>query len=34
MGIADGTVAVDGTVIYSAKELRVGLFQAGTELPD
>jgi 3-hydroxyacyl-[acyl-carrier protein] dehydratase/trans-2-decenoyl-[acyl-carrier protein] isomerase len=35
MGIADGTVSVDGTVIYSAKELRVGLFQAGTDaLPD
>jgi 3-hydroxyacyl-[acyl-carrier protein] dehydratase / trans-2-decenoyl-[acyl-carrier protein] isomerase len=32
MGIADGTVAVDGTVIYSAKELRVGLFQAGTDV--
>jgi 3-hydroxyacyl-[acyl-carrier protein] dehydratase/trans-2-decenoyl-[acyl-carrier protein] isomerase len=31
MGIADGTVSVDGTVIYSAKDLRVGLFQAGTE---
>jgi 3-hydroxyacyl-[acyl-carrier protein] dehydratase/trans-2-decenoyl-[acyl-carrier protein] isomerase len=28
MGIADGTVAVDGTVIYQAKDLRVGLFQA------
>jgi 3-hydroxyacyl-[acyl-carrier protein] dehydratase/trans-2-decenoyl-[acyl-carrier protein] isomerase len=32
MGIADGTVSVDGTVIYSAKELRVGLFQAGAEV--
>lgn len=33
MGIADGSVAVDGTVIYVAKDLRVGLFQAGaTEL--
>lgn len=30
MGIADGTVAVDGTVIYAAKDLRVGLFQNGT----
>lgn len=30
MGIADGTVSVDGTVIYSAKDLRVGLFQNGT----
>ncbi|OUS24937.1 3-hydroxyacyl-[acyl-carrier-protein] dehydratase FabA [Gammaproteobacteria bacterium 45_16_T64] len=26
MGIADGTVAVDGKVIYTAKDLRVGLF--------
>jgi 3-hydroxyacyl-[acyl-carrier protein] dehydratase/trans-2-decenoyl-[acyl-carrier protein] isomerase len=26
MGIADGTVAVDGRVIYTAKDLRVGLF--------
>ena len=28
LGIADGTVAVDGTVIYTAKDLRVGLFQS------
>lgn len=28
MGIADGTVAVDGKVIYTAKDLRVGLFQS------
>ena len=28
MGIGDGTVAVDGTVIYTAKDLRVGLFQS------
>ena len=28
MGIADGTVAVDGNVIYTAKNLRVGLFQS------
>lgn len=27
MGIADGTVAVDGEVIYTAKGLRVGLYQ-------
>lgn len=27
MGIADGEVAVDGKVIYTAKDLRVGLFQ-------
>ncbi|MGY8871853.1 MAG: bifunctional 3-hydroxydecanoyl-ACP dehydratase/trans-2-decenoyl-ACP isomerase [Pseudomonadales bacterium] len=26
MGIADGTVSVDGRVIYTAKDLRVGLF--------
>lgn len=28
MGIADGTMMVDGKVIYTAKDLRVGLFQA------
>ena len=28
MGIADGTVAVDGNIIYTAKDLRVGLFQS------
>ena len=27
MGIADGTVAVDGRVIYTASDLRVGLFK-------
>lgn len=27
MGIADGTVSVDGREIYHAKDLRVGLFQ-------
>ena len=26
LGIADGTMAVDGKVIYEAKDLRVGLF--------
>jgi 3-hydroxyacyl-[acyl-carrier protein] dehydratase/trans-2-decenoyl-[acyl-carrier protein] isomerase len=26
MGIADGTVEVDGELIYTAKDLRVGLF--------
>ena len=26
MGIADGTVAVDGKVIYTTKALKVGLF--------
>lgn len=27
MGMADGSVAVDGKVIYQAKDLKVGLFQ-------
>lgn len=27
MGIADGTVTVDGKVIYTAQDLKVGLFQ-------
>jgi len=27
MGLADGTVAVDGRVIYTANDLKVGLFQ-------
>ena len=27
MGMADGSVAVDGRVIYTAKDLKVGLFQ-------
>ena len=27
MGLADGEVAVDGRVIYTAKDLKVGLFQ-------
>lgn len=31
LGIADGTVAVDGKVIYEAKDLRVGLYQRGAE---
>lgn len=29
MGIADGTVAVDGKVIYSTRGLKVGLFRPG-----
>ncbi len=29
MGIADGTVSVDGQMIYTASDLRVGLFTAG-----
>ena len=28
MGIADGTVEVDGREIYSAKDLKVGLFES------
>ncbi|MHA7816912.1 MAG: 3-hydroxyacyl-[acyl-carrier-protein] dehydratase FabA [Pseudohaliea sp.] len=28
MGIADGTVSVDGREIYTARDLRVGLFQS------
>ena len=31
MGIADGTVSVDGKVIYLAKDLRVGLFSQGPD---
>jgi 3-hydroxyacyl-[acyl-carrier protein] dehydratase / trans-2-decenoyl-[acyl-carrier protein] isomerase len=31
MGIADGTVAVDGKVIYITKGLKVGLFTPGSE---
>ena len=27
MGLADGVVEVDGREIYSAKDLKVGLFQ-------
>ncbi|MDG1292648.1 MAG: beta-hydroxydecanoyl-ACP dehydratase, partial [Pseudomonadales bacterium] len=27
MGIADGCMKVDGEVIYTAKDLRVGLFK-------
>ena len=27
MGIADGIVEADGEVVYSCKDLRVGLFQ-------
>lgn len=32
MGIADGTVSVDGKVIYTAKGLKVGLFQPDESL--
>jgi 3-hydroxyacyl-[acyl-carrier protein] dehydratase/trans-2-decenoyl-[acyl-carrier protein] isomerase len=32
LGIADGTVSVDGEVIYTAKDLRVGLFQSTESL--
>lgn len=31
MGIADGSVSVDGKEIYTAKELRVGLFSTDAE---
>jgi 3-hydroxyacyl-[acyl-carrier protein] dehydratase/trans-2-decenoyl-[acyl-carrier protein] isomerase len=27
MGIADGTLSCDGNIIYSANDLRVGLFK-------
>jgi 3-hydroxyacyl-[acyl-carrier protein] dehydratase/trans-2-decenoyl-[acyl-carrier protein] isomerase len=27
MGLGDGTVEVDGRIIYEAKDLKVGLFQ-------
>ena len=30
LGIADGWLAADGEVIYRAKDLKVGLFQAET----
>jgi len=32
MGIADGSVSVDGKVIYTAQDLRVGLFQSVADL--
>lgn len=32
MGIADGTVTVDGKIIYEAKDLRVGLFQHAADM--
>ena len=28
MGVADGTMAIDGKEIYAAKDLRVGLFES------
>ena len=34
LGIADGTVSVDGTDIYTAKDLRVGLFTADDSSTD
>ena len=34
MGIADGTVSVDGKVIYTAKSLKVGLFKPDEKLGD
>ena len=30
MGVADGTLSVDGQPIYEAKDLRVGLFRGDT----
>lgn len=32
MGIADGTVECDGKIIYTATDLRVGLFQQGQSI--
>ena len=32
MGIADGSISVDGKEIYTAKDLRVGLFKATESL--
>jgi len=32
VGVADGTMWVDGKVIYEAKDLRVGLFRDGTQV--
>ena len=32
MGIADGTVSVDGKVIYTARDLKVGLFKPDEKL--
>ena len=32
MGIADGTVECDGKIIYTASDLRVGLFQQGQSI--
>jgi 3-hydroxyacyl-[acyl-carrier protein] dehydratase / trans-2-decenoyl-[acyl-carrier protein] isomerase len=29
LGIADGTLKADGQVIYTATDLRVGLFESG-----
>jgi 3-hydroxyacyl-[acyl-carrier protein] dehydratase/trans-2-decenoyl-[acyl-carrier protein] isomerase len=28
MGVADGTMSIDGKEIYTAKDLRVGLFES------
>jgi 3-hydroxyacyl-[acyl-carrier protein] dehydratase/trans-2-decenoyl-[acyl-carrier protein] isomerase len=33
LGIADGWLEADGTVIYRAKDLKVGLFQADAPAP-
>lgn len=34
MGVADGTLAVDGRTIYSAEDLRVGLFDSLQGFPE
>jgi 3-hydroxyacyl-[acyl-carrier protein] dehydratase/trans-2-decenoyl-[acyl-carrier protein] isomerase len=33
LAIADGIMTADGVQVYSAKDLRVGLFDAGTAMP-
>ena len=33
LGIGDGWLKADGETIYTAKDLRVGLFQAGKPQP-
>ncbi len=34
MAIADGTISVDGDMIYHAKDLRLGLFKQPSGLAD
>ena len=33
LGIADGWLSADGEIIYRAKDLKVGLVQAGHRMP-